>query len=274
VPDNTIRVACCHVSGLFLSHYAQSIVGRTSKLPGKVHLDQVLSHIVYASFLVLFSFVFVADWVAWAAWTTRYINSGTVVQCLFLRVGSPIDVNSGIDIPVIIIPILAILWGKHIAAIGRLHGGSTLQASPGRHSTVTIMDRILLHSWVTRSGISRHDCEHIVNASRSYYDVKIQPSKNKRRISIWYFLEQYHEANLSEIHVWVFQFVYGSGNTVRAVWYSDIQVTDELKILGFGQVVAIGLHILTLLAFVEILNDKHNTLQIMRYHTDTSKSRR
>jgi hypothetical protein len=56
--------------------------------------------------------------------------------------------------------------------------------------------------------------------------------------------------------VWAFQFVYGTSNTIQAVWYSDVQVTDELKILGFGQVVAVGLLVLPLLAFVDIVHGK------------------
>jgi hypothetical protein len=43
-------MACRHVLGLLLSHYAQFIIGHTSRLLREARLGQVLSHIVYSSF--------------------------------------------------------------------------------------------------------------------------------------------------------------------------------------------------------------------------------
>jgi hypothetical protein len=230
-------------------------------------------------FLVFFSFVFVVDYSVSRAggkmtWPTRHTNSGTIVQCLFLRVGSPIDAEFRMKLILIVVPILAILWGKHISVIGRLRGMSAVQATATteRHITVTVLDRISLHLWSNISGIPQNDCEEILNASHTYYDAKIRPSEEKKRISTWYFLEQYHGTYLSEIPVWAFQFVYGTSNTIQAVWYSDVQVTDEFKILGFGQVVAIGLLVLLLLAFVDIVPGKRCGNTLIWTATNTVKS--
>jgi hypothetical protein len=93
------------------------------------------------------------------------------------------------------------------------------------------------------------DCYHIVYDACIHYE-----DRNNGHLSFWYLVESYHGGYLSQVPIWIFQFAYGTSNTVQAVWRNSIPISDELKILGFGQVVAIGLLALPLLAFLQILN--------------------
>jgi hypothetical protein len=47
-------------------------------------------------------------------------------------------------------------------------------------------------------------------------------------------------------------FGYGICKIVFAVWYGGLKPSDELNILGFGQVAALGLLALTLISVIEI----------------------
>jgi hypothetical protein len=49
---------------------------------------------------------------------------------------------------------------------------------------------------------------------------------------------------------------YGTGSVVIAVWYGALKPANGLHILGFGQIVAIVLLALTLLAAMEGINGK------------------
>ncbi|OWY43668.1 hypothetical protein AALT_g5417 [Alternaria alternata] len=106
---------------------------------------------------------------------------------------------------------------------------------------------------------------NIVADARRLYGIAIRPSNTKTRISVWYFLEQYHEAYLSELPVWAFQFAYGTTNTIQAVWGVDAwgtDVEDETTTLGFGQVVAIGLLVLPLITLTELINEQSTSSRL------------
>jgi hypothetical protein len=117
-----------------------------------------------------------------------------------------------------------------------------------------------MYFWSWTNNISISESANIVADARHLYGIAIRPSNTKTRISVWYFLEQYHEAYLSELPVWAFQFAYGTTNTIQAVWGVDAwgtDVEDETTTLGFGQVVAIGLLVLPLITLTELINGEY-----------------
>ena len=202
-------------------------------------------------FVAFFSFAFFVDRVK-----PFYGQQTRIIQCVLLDWGSPGDDTfvGGINLIVFeVVPVLAMLWGKHISALTRV---AAPKATHHRHVTTTLMDRISVHFWSWTSHLSTAETTKLVTDAHIYYDTKIGPFKKKTRVSTWYFLEQYHEAYLSEIPVWAFQLVYGTTVTVRAVWNPYISFPKAPLMLGFGQVVAIGLLVLPLLALVEMTNGK------------------
>jgi len=201
-------------------------------------------------FVVFFSFAFFVDQV------NPFQLKTEIIQCALLDWGSANDEILTAATPfiaLIVVPVLAILWGKHISALTRV---AAPEATHHRHVTTTLMDRISVHFWSWTNHLSTAETTRLVTDAHMYYDTKIGPFGKKKRASTWYFLEQYHEAYLSEIPVWAFQLVYGTTTTVRAVWNPDISFSKVPSMLGFGQVVAIGLLVLPLLALVEIINGK------------------
>ncbi|CAO2658155.1 Nn.00g074150.m01.CDS01 [Neocucurbitaria sp. VM-36] len=144
----------------------------------------------------------------------------------------------------ILIPILVLLIGKHASAIGRFLD-LTIE---------TWHFKIRLRAACPRSPLQLR-CQHSSN------DASIRPTNsadfnNRKRLrSFLGILETYHEAYLSEIPVWCFQFAYGTKNTIRALRFDDLELSDEARNLGFGQVVAIDLLIIPIFAAVQIVNE-------------------
>ena len=198
-------------------------------------------------FVVFFSFAFLVDQVRSYR---SYESEGQIIQCALRDWVSDYDAESD---TILVLPVLAILWGKHISALIRV---AAPEATYHRHVTTTLMDRIFVHFWSWTDNLSTAETARLVADAHIYYDAKIGPFRKKTRVSTWYFLEQYHEAYLSEIPVWAFQLVYGTTTTVRAVWNSNVDLLEGPSMLGFGQVVAIGLLVLPLLALVEMINGK------------------
>jgi hypothetical protein len=159
-------------------------------------------------FLVLFSFVFVLDHLVYRYSGVVYsspFNSGMIVQCLFIGNTASEYLNESDFI--FAVPVLVLLWGKHISAISRMHVASASQETHGRHISAKVLDYISLHSFSWTGGLPRSDCKKIFEDARARYDAKIGSSQKKKKgISMWYFLEQYHESYLSEIPIWAFQF--------------------------------------------------------------------
>lgn len=202
-------------------------------------------------FVAFFSFAFFVDQVK------PYGSETQIIQCVLRDWVSAEDEgftsSETTMIGIVVVPVLAILWGKHISALTRV---AAPEAVHHRHVTTTLMDRISVHFWSWTNNLSTAETARLVADAHIYYDNKIGPLRGKTSVSTWYFLEQYHEAYLSEIPVWAFQLVYGTTTTVKAVWNPNVDLSKGPSTLGFGQVVAIGLLVLPLLALVETINGK------------------
>jgi len=199
-------------------------------------------------FLLFFSFAYVVDHLS-----LTNTHQPRMLQCALYWGGAFDSLETYELFPLIytLIPVLAILWGKHISALTRL---ATPETARYRHVTTTMMDRRSVQFWSWRYNLPTTEVQKIVADARLQYDTDIRPSNGKPKISVWYFLEQYHEAYLSEIPVWVFQLVYGTTNTIYAVSDTDVYLSSDAWMLGFGQVVALGLLVLPLIALVDIMN--------------------
>ena len=213
-------------------------------------------------FLVIFTFTFLVDFL-------MSYRSTKIVQC---------GIQEWISDPALLvdllkllrlIPILIILWAKHISALTRL---AAPDVAYHRHVTFIRMDRISMYLWSQSKALSEVEIASIIADARLDYDTKIGPSNDEARISVWYFLERYHDAYLSEIPVWGLQFVYGTRNTIAAVLAANIYPSSDAWELGFGQVVAIGLLVLPLLALIDVKNGKP-PLYLHDNRTDWIKSK-
>ena len=217
-------------------------------------------------FLTLFIFVYTVDYSVvrfngrisidpqYPVYAPRTLNSGMAVQCIFLGY-KPYGLSArnfgsmtGGDIAIII--------AKHISPISRLYTASRTSDAAKPRSTGNAMDRIWVHWIHYRHGLPLSECSDVVYDARKRCDSVDRSRKSSGRRSLTYYLQSYYGAYLSQVPLWALQFAYGTQNTIRAVWYSDVQVSDELKTLGFGQVVTIGLLLLPLLAFLQIINGK------------------
>ena len=197
-------------------------------------------------FLILFTFAFLVDHLF-------HFHRLIIVQCALEQwIWDPALMND-FWLLLGVIPILTILWGKHLSAIARL---AAPEVACQRHVTTTLMDRISLSLWSRSTLLSKMEWASIIADARLDYNIRIEPSDGKAKISVWYFLEQYHEAYLSEIPVWAFQFVFGTTNTITTAGEAKYHLLSDAGMLGFGQVVAIGLLVLPLLALIEIVNGK------------------
>ncbi|KAH8622438.1 hypothetical protein IG631_22713 [Alternaria alternata] len=200
-------------------------------------------------FLVFFTFAFLVDHLP--AWQDQ------IVHCLLLDWRSQPGLLQISILMINVVPVLIILWGKHLSAMARLIAPEAIHH---RHVTTTMVDRMSMYFWSWTNNISISESANIVADARRLYGIAIRPSNTQTRISVWYFLEQYHEAYLSELPVWAFQFAYGTTNTIQAVWGVDAwgtDVEDETTTLGFGQVVAIGLLVLPLITLTELVNGEY-----------------
>jgi hypothetical protein len=213
-------------------------------------------------FLALFTLVYVVDHsvirlsdgviMDWYGGGSKQfvLSPGTLVPCLFKRESESSFLGwRDTFYLLLMIGILFIVVGKHVSAISRVYIAPRTRDASKQYSTGRITDRVLIYWIHVRHGISMSDCYHIVYDARIHYE-----DRNNGHLSFWYLVESYYGGYLSQVPIWIFQLAYGTSNTVQAVWRNSIPISDELKILGFGQVVAIGLLALPLLAFLQILN--------------------
>jgi hypothetical protein len=208
-------------------------------------------------FLVLFVFtdilaenIFWSDQFYYNAQSPKYANddldSGTIIQCLFLRSKLP-QADAGLLVPVVV-PVIAIV-GEYSQALFQLYVPPPGFSTPNGYSTGRVMDRVAGH-WIRLTmGLPWPDFDRIVYKAGADYDHQVRTQASR-----WHILETYQEAYLSQIPLWIFQFAYGTWSTVIVIWSSDVVVSDELKVMSFGQVVATGLLLLPILAFIQILN--------------------
>jgi hypothetical protein len=78
----------------------------------------------------------------------------------------------------------------------------------------------------------------------------------KSELSVWFFFEEYYKGYGSALPIVCMGVGYGMGSTISAIWSGEVELKDGLQIFGFGQIVAIGLLALTILAATEIVNGK------------------
>jgi len=230
-------------------------------------------------FVILFSFVYVVDHVKMSEPEPGF--GLRIMQCEFLEWKShyhdgltgrdygTAEIGSTVEIAVTVVPVLTILWAKHVSALTRVIAP---EATHYRHVTTTLMNRVSTHFWSWTNSLSTSESTKLVADAHLYYDTKIRPFSKRTKMSIWYFLEQYHESYLSEMPVWAFQLVFGTANAIRAVRDRNVDLLNGSSTLGFGQVVAIGLLVLPLLALVEIISGK-SYLPCQHESTDQIKSK-
>ena len=173
------------------------------------------------------------------------LNMGNVFQCVF----EATQYNKAVQFDAwYSITLLGALAYRHILAIADLF------VPPETDAINILIDRITARS-LRRTGLSRAERREIVNnAEVKYYDWLRPPKKADEHttISTWYYLEVYFNSYMSWIPGLFAGMSYGTVSTVQAVW-GDFDTTG-LETLGFGQVVALGLLLLTFLAAAEIRN--------------------
>ncbi|KAI2481407.1 hypothetical protein Ptr902_07202 [Pyrenophora tritici-repentis] len=83
----------------------------------------------------------------------------------------------------------------------------------------------------------------------------------KLRVKVWLTLEflslrDYYDAFLHQIPRMLMAIAYGISRIIKAVWFGGLKPTKSFQILGFGQIVTVGLLGLTLLAAVEMSDEQ------------------
>jgi hypothetical protein len=76
------------------------------------------------------------------------------------------------------------------------------------------------------------------------------------RISVWFFFERYYNSYLPVFPDVILGMSYSTEKIALAVWYGGLKPANGLQILGFGQIVAIVLLALTLMAAIELMDGK------------------
>jgi hypothetical protein len=182
-----------------------------------------------------------------------YLNPGNALQCFFEanRLGKTInlDIYDSITIGGSIVI-------SHIRIIGNLY------IHPSSDFTTMIVYQLMAGS-LRDSGLPKEECKEIVYDSEVKYWAWLRPPRDgipHPRMSIWYIIETFHNSELSFIPTMLGFFGYGTTKIVFAVWYGGLKPSDELRILGFGQVAALGLLALTFISVTEIHDGMYTLL--------------
>ena len=203
-------------------------------------------------FLVIFSFSFVVN-------TSSYyfgdvvdqntLNVGNALQCIFEAPHIGKDVQFSVADSVLV---LGATLFQHAQAIVYLYSSS--ENGPGSSIRVALFIRYL-----RIKGTSENEARAIVAAAEERYYARPKYAKRKngtpRILPLFSFLE-YYDAFLNTIPRIFMVMGYGTSSIVIAVWFGGLKPANGLQILGFGQIVAIGLLGLTLVTAVEILDGK------------------
>jgi hypothetical protein len=196
-------------------------------------------------FLVVFGFSFIINSVG-----VMNLEVGSKLQCIFdaPKLGKYLHFN-GVDAVYV-----GNILSNHIIALVDLY------YLPETTSTAELVHTCCIAYLRKKKGVSKVDAQLILIKARSKYVAWFHPplsSSGKTRISVWFLLEEYYQTYCSVIPM-IFQGVaYGTGSTVLAIWSDEVELVNGLEILGFGQIVAIGLLGLTILAAVEIVNGEY-----------------
>ena len=213
------------------------------------------------------------DWPAYK--DMPYLNSDSILQCVFLKPLSSADLSDGHILFVLVLLVLAV---KHIATMTGMIGISSRPNGNRRQLTERLLDTVCSHRCCRLYGFAYQDSVDLVHIARDTYDTYIRrPKQSPGILSVHatFTFESYSDSYLSEIPIWLFQFIYGTSSTVGAVWQGQIEVAKDIIALGFGQVVAIGLLALLILAVVQIVNgEKSSNFSCISTASNISKEQR
>ncbi|KAF1831597.1 hypothetical protein BDW02DRAFT_649764 [Decorospora gaudefroyi] len=185
-------------------------------------------------FLIIFAFSFIINTASVyfeEVIEPTTLNVGNVLQCIFdgPKFGKWVQFDP-VDSSIFLGLILAI----HIAAVVSLY------FEPGTNP-ISELVRSFWIGYLRTHGFSKDNASIIMIKAELKYDAWFHPSPSclgKTNISDWFLLDEYY------------------GSIILAVWFGGLKPANGLQIMGFGQIVAIGLLALTLLAAVEIVNEQ------------------
>lgn len=193
---------------------------------------------------VLFAFSYCINTVNWDS-----LNQASILQCVFEASSFSKHVEFSTFDCIIVLGTLA--WNLYVSL-------RNLYLPRDTDAVTNILERMMSRHLRT-TGLSDDDRWDIITNSRFKYYIWLQPPRsanNSAKISPWYYLQVYLDSFLSSIPTISLGLIYGTTSTVYAVWPGAVGETADLGILGFGQVVALGLLLLTLLSTIEMFNGK------------------
>jgi hypothetical protein len=201
-------------------------------------------------FLIIFGFSFVINTASLymdSVIDPSTLNVGNAVQCIFEapKLGKYVQFDTKESVVILGLIILG-----HTAAIVNLYLGP---------DTILLEELIRLF-WVRcvrMKGLPKSEATTLVSRAtlKCYvWSRPLLPESGKTCISIWFFLDGYNNAYLSVLPNILLGLCFGIGSIVLAIWFGGLKPSNGLQILGFGQIVAIVLLALTLLAAIEIVN--------------------
>lgn len=207
--------------------------------------------IVTVGSFALFSFAYVVNTVSdkelgnigWG----RPLYPAHAFQCIFEVNNSGQSIEFGLVDSVVTLGVMTLL---HVTVIWDLYLPTNTWAD--YEMIVGLLAVFIRRS--TLSNAERREVIRIADARHSAWLRPLETGSPKAKISIWYWLHSYHLTYLTQISTMLLGFTYGTANIVSSIWKGGIKPSNKLQILSFGQIVALGLLLLTFLAAVEILN--------------------
>jgi len=208
-------------------------------------------HVVFTvAFLGMFSIAYVVNTVSDSLdtlVTEDSLNPGNALQCAFeaSRMGKKIEFDY-LDSTLV----LGLIIFNHVVAVGNLY-------VPPQEDLGTKIGFKVIAKAIRKTGLTQEEREAMVYNASAKHAAWLRPPReegSKARISVWHYIESYHEAELAVIPFIVGGLGYGMTRIVLAVWYGGLKPSAGLQTFGFGQVVAVGLLALTLLSATEIAN--------------------
>lgn len=210
------------------------------------------------AFLAMFSFSFVINTVSTNfddVINDETLNVGNVVQCLFeaSRFGKTVQFDM-----VESIVILGMLLFNHVEAIAMLYFKPEI-------NPLAMLVNYFYARCLRFRGFSSENASTIVTKAESKYEAWLRPPPATTKdvsVSVWYAFNIYFDSCLSILPRILLGMTYGTGSIVLAIWYGGLKPANGLYVLGFGQIVAIVLLALTLLAAVEVINGEPSNIEI------------
>lgn len=180
----------------------------------------------------------------------REFSSGTIVQCLFLNIQ---PVNADFDDPTITCVLLLLLL-KYFKVLFNHYVSRSLSSSSGRYDH---QHNVLFSLLYKKYRLPRVECWKLISDYHGSLIANISKATTCRRIDLLTSsILSYFDAYIAQLPIWLFFLVYGTRGTLSAVWYTNIKVSDDARAVGFGQVVAIALLVIPLLAAAQMFYRK------------------